>query len=262
MNDNFFPENNELKLKQQNESDIKYAINSEANLNLKNDALNNILNNNKNINENIALYNRDISDNKIDLMKPKTFNHKIKRTRGSGIFRIDEINKNIMNKTDKDEDPQNLLPDIKQELVKVKSKEEKEKSVPITLKKKLSELLDRNTTALVMTIATIYALIFSDINVIFLTPDADIFFNILSVFVFCLFLIEFVLSIFVKDEYTNSFFFWLDLFSILSMLLNIDWIIYPFIEIFTNWRSDDSSITNLSFQKAMRNLSSAIKITR
>jgi cytochrome bd-type quinol oxidase subunit 2 len=131
-----------------------------------------------------------------------------------------------------------------------------------TIKKKISEFLDKNITALIMSLATIYALILSDLNVILFSPDVDIIFNILSGFVFILFLVEFVLSTSTKEDYNGTFFFWLDLLSILSMILNIDWIIYPFLEFFSEVTSSDSSISNLGLQKVVRNLSGVVRLTR
>lgn len=131
-----------------------------------------------------------------------------------------------------------------------------------SVKKIISEMLDKNITALIMSIATIYALILSDLNIIFFSPDVDIIFSILSGIVFILILVEFVLSTSTKEDNNGTFFFWLDLLSILSMILNIDWIIYPFLEFFSETTSTDSAFTNIGLQKVMRNLSGVVRLTR
>jgi len=132
----------------------------------------------------------------------------------------------------------------------------------VSLKKTISDLLDKNITALIMTIATIYALILSDLNIIFFSQDVDIIFNILSGVVFILFLAEFILSTTTKEDYNGTFFFWLDLFSILSMILNIDWIIYPFLELISQSTNSDTSVSNIGLQKVVRNLGGVVKLTR
>jgi len=132
----------------------------------------------------------------------------------------------------------------------------------MSIKQFIVESLDKNITALVMSIATIYALILSDLNIIFFTPDVDIVFSILSGLVFLLFILEFVLSSTLKKDYNATFFFYLDLICILSMMLNIDWIIYPSLEFFYKLSTDDSSKNGFGLQKFMRNLSGALRLTR
>jgi hypothetical protein len=61
-------------------------------------------------------------------------------------------------------------------------------------------------------------------------PDYDAIFNGFFFFVMFLFFVEFSASIWVKPNYFRSFFFWLDLFASLSMVLEIDWILYPIVE--------------------------------
>ena len=106
-----------------------------------------------------------------------------------------------------------------------------------------------------------YALILSDFNKIFFPPNIDIIFSILSTGVFFLFLFEFILLLIVKKEYSCSFIFWLDLASIFSMLINIDWLVYPCLALFSNISSTDG-IINKNFQSVIKNLSGVVKTTR
>lgn len=209
--------------------------------------------NNLNINHNKYKYNNFIDN---------YYNYNDKKNKSLNKFANNKNNLNLPNQINAEKDA-NMSNKITGSTQKIKQDNEvtvtdKKKSI----KKTISEFLDKNITALIMTIATIYALVLSDLNVIFFSPDVDIFFNILSGIVFMLFLIEFVLSVTTKDDYNGTFFFWLDLLSIFSMVLNIDWIIYPLLESFSDSPSSDTSLSSLSIQKMVKNLSGVVKLTR
>jgi hypothetical protein len=100
------------------------------------------------------------------------------------------------------------------------------------LKKSISNVLDSNIELLIMAIFTSFALFGSDLKVIFLRPNDDDIFNGIYLFVLILFLVEFLCNWYVKPSYVSTFFFWLDLMSIMSMFLEIDWILNPLVEEF------------------------------
>jgi len=75
-----------------------------------------------------------------------------------------------------------------------------------------------------MTLLTIYALIFDDIRIMSFSKETDeIFFGFTSA-ALVIFLGEMGLSCYAQPNYFNSFFFWLDLVSSLSMVPDIGWI--------------------------------------
>ena len=129
-----------------------------------------------------------------------------------------------------------------------------------SFKQKIKDALDNKKTLMVMTIASVYALILSDLNIIFFSKGAiDIIFTIISTIVFFLFLIEFILSSIVKDNYNLTFFFWMDLFSMLSMLINIEWIVSATINlIFGKFMI----FTSPSMYRLMKSLSGAVRTSR
>ena len=79
-----------------------------------------------------------------------------------------------------------------------------------------------------MCLVTFYALFSNDIDNAFLSPTLDINFDIFSTVAFVLFLIEVILSSYARENYTFSFFFWLDIISTFSLLMEIDFVFYPF----------------------------------
>jgi hypothetical protein len=94
----------------------------------------------------------------------------------------------------------------------------------------MKRYLDHNFELMMMTIVTLFALFGPDMKALSLNPDYDAIFNGFFFFVMFLFFVEFSASIWVKPNYFRSFFFWLDLFASLSMVLEIDWILYPIVE--------------------------------
>jgi len=78
-----------------------------------------------------------------------------------------------------------------------------------------------------MTVITFYALFFDDIRMIFFDKSQDDGFFAISLFGMIAFTIEIFLAALVMDNYNNSFFFWLDLVSTISMIPDIGWIWDP-----------------------------------
>ena len=75
-----------------------------------------------------------------------------------------------------------------------------------------------------MAVVTLYTLFFDDIRVIALPKKWDDFFFFLTTVSFLLFTFEIVLACYSKKGYFNSFFFWLDVLSTISMVFDIGWI--------------------------------------
>lgn len=75
-----------------------------------------------------------------------------------------------------------------------------------------------------ITLITIYALFASDIQSIFFGKESDVFFDAFNLFSMTIFFLEIVLSFVVKPNYKFSFFFWLDVVSTLSLLLDVTFV--------------------------------------
>jgi hypothetical protein len=69
-----------------------------------------------------------------------------------------------------------------------------------------------------------WALFSDDIRVLTCNKNQDIGFYVVTQIVFCIFLLEFLLMCYAKADYIFSFFFWLDLISTFSLLLDIGYI--------------------------------------
>jgi len=72
-----------------------------------------------------------------------------------------------------------------------------------------------------MTLVTIYALLGDDLKLLTTTKEADIYFTWCTSIALVLFMIELILASIGKEGYLNSFFYWLDLVSTLSLVTDI-----------------------------------------
>lgn len=80
------------------------------------------------------------------------------------------------------------------------------------------------TVTTVMTLVTIYALFGDDIKIAYFEKSADSTFDNLTFISLILFSIEITLNALSQENYFNSFYFWLDLISTISLITDISWI--------------------------------------
>ena len=78
-----------------------------------------------------------------------------------------------------------------------------------------------------MTIITLYALFGDDIRVLVTDKNGDPTFWTLNIIALIAFSFEIILASICKLNYFNGFFFWLDIVSTLSLLLDIGWVTGP-----------------------------------
>ncbi len=71
---------------------------------------------------------------------------------------------------------------------------------------------------------TLYALFSDDSRILFFREKSDSVFDVLTIIALLSFSFEIVASSLVKKDYFNSFFFWLDLVSTLSLLFDISFL--------------------------------------
>lgn len=115
------------------------------------------------------------------------------------------------------------------------------------LKGSLFAFIDNWRTTLFMTFLTLYALFADDIRQLSCDKDTDQVVWYITSVVMCIFLLEILLSSFAKPDYFLSFFFWLDVVSTVSMLLDIGW--------FSNWlfpSGRSGGLSNASLVRAAR----------
>lgn len=93
----------------------------------------------------------------------------------------------------------------------------------------------------ITTTATLYALYADDLRILFATPSSDQYFCNASFAVIVLFTAEFVIFSAGKKKFVYSFFFWLDMVSICSLALDVDWLWTPLMAAFAFSDNLDSS---------------------
>ena len=77
---------------------------------------------------------------------------------------------------------------------------------------------------LAMTIVTLYALFGDDIKLAVFSKQEDVVFNYITSVALGLFTLEITLNALSQENYFNSFYFWLDVISTLSLITDISWI--------------------------------------
>lgn len=89
---------------------------------------------------------------------------------------------------------------------------------------RLAALLDSMVFNIIVSLFTIYALFGDDLRVIATSKGSDPVFNVFLIITLLIFGFEIVLSVLVKKGYFNSFFFWLDVVSTITLLLDLTWV--------------------------------------
>ncbi len=94
----------------------------------------------------------------------------------------------------------------------------------LRMKTKISIYMNHWTVTLFMMIVTLYALFGDDIKIAFCNKSADEAFNWITMAALVCFTIEITLNAICQEDYFNSFYFWLDVISTLSLLTDIQWV--------------------------------------
>lgn len=127
-----------------------------------------------------------------------------------------------------------------------KAKEEDQ----IGWKQKIYNFIESTPVIIFMMIVTIWALFGDDIRQVSVTTDGDMTFYILTLVCFGLFFIEVVLAFISKPDYRWGFFFWLDLVSTVSLLMDVQFISDPIMSGGSTQQSTSKNAT--SFAKTAR----------
>jgi len=116
-----------------------------------------------------------------------------------------------------------------------------------------AEVMDGPVVLTIIVLATLMAIFLEDIKVLSFNQDVDVRFTDISLFLFCLFLLELLINTVVKAGYLFSFFFWLDLISAFSMLPDIPIIWNPMIGLKqTDSTTDDSDDASFQIDRIRR----------
>ena len=81
-----------------------------------------------------------------------------------------------------------------------------------------------------MTLITCYALFADDLRIIFFAKDMDEFFSWMTFVCIFLYTFEFMAGSCVIKGYLNSFFFWIDVLSTVSMVPDCSWLWALFVD--------------------------------
>ena len=89
---------------------------------------------------------------------------------------------------------------------------------------KLNRFMTHWAIVLFIVLLAVYVLFSDDIRLAFFAKSADDGFSYLTCIVMGVFTIEIALNVISADEYLNSFYFWLDVISVISLILDIRWV--------------------------------------
>ena len=94
----------------------------------------------------------------------------------------------------------------------------------MNIKQKLAQIIDDWPFIIVTTLITVWALFADDIRQLSSNPTGDPVFYILILICFGVFVLELLVSSYSLRDYFLGFYFWLDLISTLTLLLDVGWI--------------------------------------
>jgi len=89
---------------------------------------------------------------------------------------------------------------------------------------KLGKFMNHWSVTTIMTLVTLFALFGDDIKLAFFTKEVDSTFDNMTFVCLILFSLEITLNAISQVGYFNSFYFWLDVISTLSLITDISWI--------------------------------------
>ncbi|CAD8085296.1 unnamed protein product [Paramecium primaurelia] len=110
--------------------------------------------------------------------------------------------------------------------------------------RQLQQFIDGWGFSLLMGFVTIYALFGDDIRILSVNKDGDDIFFILTTICIACFTVEIVLTCIANPTYLFNFYFWLDLISTATMILDIGWIT-------DRWYGDEGDVQNAATLKAL-----------
>jgi len=123
-------------------------------------------------------------------------------------------------------------------------------------RKKTRKCLDHYAIVITMTLITFYSLFFDDVRMIFFDKDDDDSFFGITLICMIAFATEILLASISMDDYFNTFFFWLDIVSTVSMIPDCGWIWDPLTG------GGDTSATDLAKTSRAGRVTRVIRVIR
>ena len=157
--------------------------------------------------------------------------------RSSGFSDVDQSENNVgvrsseTNNTRKER----ILTEMQiDEIKKQNEDKKKEKSIKLgksfLFRQRLQNVVDSNIFVVFFMVLTFFIMFIEDIQV-FLPRYVDETIDFLETFTLFLFILEIVLTSIAKEDYVNSFFFWLDIISTVSLIMDISFMFDPILQI-------------------------------
>jgi hypothetical protein len=125
------------------------------------------------------------------------------------------------------------------------------------LKRLGKTIIESKASNLLLIFLTLWSLFADDIKLLTTTRQADVAFSSITIIIQFIFASEIIISCLCIDNYINGFFFWLDIISVFSMIVEIHWFYELLIEVI----SSEGAATTSSSQTA-RVGAKAIRILR
>jgi hypothetical protein len=94
----------------------------------------------------------------------------------------------------------------------------KKQSCWVTTKKKIYKLIESNVSQLLIIVLSCFSVINDDLRLCALSLKVDSSFYVINEFIFIFFFVEFVLLCICNSKFINTFYFWIDLVSIISLI--------------------------------------------
>ena len=92
------------------------------------------------------------------------------------------------------------------------------------MQRKVRRVMNHDAMTIFLLLATLYALFGDDIKVAFFSRKHDDAFNVITIVIMCIFVIEIIVNSLVDRNYPLSFYFYLDIISTVSLIMDISWI--------------------------------------
>lgn len=121
---------------------------------------------------------------------------------------------------------------------KLKSKETSERKALKKIRGKLENFVESNYVVVFFMVLTIFIMFIGDIQNGWLPATSDDAIDALQTVILVLFTIEIVITCFAKEGYLNSFFFWLDVVSTVSIIQDIGFMFDPLLNIGSSTSSE------------------------
>lgn len=94
----------------------------------------------------------------------------------------------------------------------------KKQSCWVSTKKKIYKLIESNLSQLLIIVLSCFSVINDDLRLCALSLKVDSSFFLINEFIFVFFSVEFILLCVCSSKFINSFYFWVDLVSIISLM--------------------------------------------